>query len=107
MTQSNNNFATGFLLGSLLGGVLGGILGATLVSRRIENTEPEETLNGIGQNRSLKNSGVDLKTEEQIESARRRLEAKIAQLNETIDEVRDQLGSINDPASGTESSSSY
>ncbi|MDJ1182519.1 hypothetical protein [Roseofilum casamattae] len=105
MTQSNNNFATGFLLGSICGGIVGGILGTTLISRRSEIADSEESLNGMAPNRALKNMSVDLRTDEQIEAARRRLEAKIAQLNETIDDVRDQLGSMNSAPSESESSS--
>lgn len=94
MSQSNNNFATGFFLGSLVGGVVGGILGATLANRRNDNLDSDEFLNGNAPNQ-LKNSDLDFRADAEIEAARRRLESKIAQLNETIDDVRDQLGTMN------------
>ncbi|MDJ1181290.1 hypothetical protein PJF56_20720 [Roseofilum sp. BLCC_M91] len=94
MSQSNNNFATGFFLGSLVGSVLGGILGATLATRRNDNLESDELLNGNTQN-ELKNADLDFRADAEIEAARRRLESKIAQLNETIDDVRNQLGTMN------------
>lgn len=94
MSQSNNNFATGFFLGSLVGGFVGGILGVTLANRRNDNLDSDEFLNGNTQNQ-FKNSDLDFRADAEIEVARRSLENKIAQLNETIDDVRDQLGSMN------------
>jgi len=102
MSQSNNNFATGFFLGSLVGSVLGGILGATLANRRNDTLE-DEILNGNPQNQ-LKNADLDFRADAEIEAARRRLESKIAQLNETIDDVRDQLGTMNKVSSDPETS---
>ncbi|HBQ96943.1 MULTISPECIES: hypothetical protein [unclassified Roseofilum] len=101
MTQSNNNFASGFLLGSIVGSVLGGILGATLANRRNENLESEEILNGNSPNQ-FQNPNLDVRADAEIEAARRRLETKIAQLNETIDDVRDQLGTMNKVSSDPE-----
>ncbi len=83
-----DNFAGGFLLGTIVGGVVGGILGTVLTNRITRD-----------------NSGVDLRdtegvgnldSEENIELARRRLEDKIAQLNLVIDDVRHQLGNVNE-----------
>ena len=103
MSQPNNNFATGFLLGSIVGSVLGGILGATLANRRNDNLESDELLNGKSQTQ-LKNPDLDFRADAEIEAARRRLESKIAQLNETIDDVRDQLGGMNKVSSDPETS---
>ena len=97
--NQRDNFASGFLLGSVVGGVVGGVIGAILVSRRNDEAlgADETRLNSnvleaktLGKSRPLKAS-----EEDRIETARRSLEDKIAQLNETIDEVRQQLGNVN------------
>ncbi len=84
--SQRDNFAGGFLLGTIVGSVVGGVLGTVLANRS---------------NRSLDTSATDAviaegsDSEENIESARRRLEDKIAQLNLVIDDVRHQLGNVN------------
>lgn len=85
-----DNFAGGFLLGSVIGGVVGGILGTVLANRAagensVKDLGPKEK-EGVG----------NLDSEENIELARRRLEDKIAQLNLVIDDVRHQLGNVNE-----------
>ncbi|MEY2985246.1 MAG: hypothetical protein RLZZ568_1863 [Cyanobacteriota bacterium] len=86
--SQKDNFASGFLLGSVIGGVVGGILGSVLTNRanrsdsRLASTEEEAI--------------ASLDSEENIELARRRLEDKIAQLNLVIDDVRHQLGNVNE-----------
>lgn len=94
--SSKDGFASGFLVGTLIGGVLGGILGV-LFSRRLEENATEEKL-AAGERTEAKavkgKTTMQLK-EERIEEARRSLEDKIAQLNEAIDEVRQQLRSVN------------
>jgi hypothetical protein len=99
--SQRDGFASGFLLGTIVGGVVGGILGTVIASRRDAEVIEEETelTNGqLGtQKKSAKrrqiiasdNEGMDM------EVARRSLEDKIAQLNATIDEVRQQLGNVN------------
>ncbi len=98
MSQSDN-FAGGFVVGAVLGGVLGGILGATLVGRtRRRGPESEKNLEPLSvkaQIRSRRNGrAVGEASEVQIEEARQTLEQKIAQLNDAIDTVRQQLGEI-------------
>jgi Na+/glutamate symporter len=83
-----DNFAGGFLLGSVLGGVIGGILGSVLANRANRSNAP---LGG-----SEEEAIASLDSEENIELARRRLEEKIAQLNLVIDDVRHQLGNVNE-----------
>lgn len=98
--SQRDGFAVGFLAGSLVGGVVGGILG-TLLASRINNETPDtETpiLNtDLGELKVDKNNKRHLESssEQRIEVARRSLEDKIAQLNQTIDEVRQQLGNVN------------
>ncbi|MBK1989255.1 hypothetical protein A0J48_017210 [Sphaerospermopsis aphanizomenoides BCCUSP55] len=98
--SQRDGFASGFLLGTIVGGVVGGVLGAVLASRR-DGVEQEETELNNGsleagkmpakrrQMRSAANEGLEM------EAARRSLEDKIAQLNATIDDVRNQLGNVN------------
>jgi gas vesicle protein len=100
MTQ-REGFTSGFLAGAILGGVVGGILGTVLANRRDGELSPEEEaqLNG-GSLEVSKGSGkrkqIKATTSEMdMEMTRRSLEDKIAQLNATIDEVRQQLGSVN------------
>ncbi|MEA5419729.1 hypothetical protein VB712_10890 [Spirulina sp. CCNP1310] len=80
--SQRDGFGSGFLLGALIGGAVGGIVGALAASRRSPHAASEEL------------EGQE-PTEESIEGARRSLESKIAQLNLAIDDVREQLGSVN------------
>jgi S-adenosylhomocysteine hydrolase len=91
--SQQDNFAGGFFLGALLGGVVGGILG-TVLSSKLANEDlaalsPEEKAD------KLKKKVIKAATPADMEVARRKLEGKIAQLNEAIDDVRQQLGSVN------------
>jgi hypothetical protein len=96
--SQQDNFAGGFVVGALLGGVLGGILGATLAGRTRRGPAAEKSLeprSAKAQIRSRRNGRVvGDATEVQIEEARQTLEQKIAQLNDAIDTVRQQLGEI-------------
>ena len=86
--SQKDNFAGGFLLGSLIGGVVGGILGSVLANRANRGATSLEGLE--------EEAIASLDSEENIELARRRLEDKIAQLNLVIDDVRHQLGNVNE-----------
>lgn len=85
--SQKNNFGNGFVLGSIVGGVVGGILGTLLATRN------ETAVN----RKNLTEEGLPLQftSEEGMEVARHSLEDKIAQLNLAIDEVRQQLNSVN------------
>jgi hypothetical protein len=92
--SQQDNFVGGFVLGTVVGGALGGILGALAASRMqsaAKKTESRMTGGGDG----LGFGEFDESTEESMEVARLGLEDKIAQLNEAIDDVRQQLGGIN------------
>lgn len=86
--SQQDGFGSGFILGSIIGGVVGGLLGATLANRN-EKTE-------LNQEESLlkTNSEKFFESDERIELARHGLEDKIAQLNLAIDDVRQQLNSV-------------
>jgi gas vesicle protein len=90
--SQQGNFVGGFLLGTLVGGALGGVVGA-LAASRIQSGQRARPLTKGGTNLAFGEFGET--TEENMEAARLGLEAKIAQLNEAIDDVRQQLGGIN------------
>ena len=87
--SQKDNFGSGFVIGSLIGGLVGGLLG-TLLATRNDSSPPQQA-------RSLEEGEPPIKftSEESIEIARHSLEDKIAQLNLAIDEVREQLDSVN------------
>lgn len=99
--MSRDNFSGGFLLGTIVGGVVGGVLGALLASGKLnELTASQDSLLSPDQPESKpgKTKRQSLKATNghaDIEAARRSLEDKIAQLNDAIDDVRQQLGGIN------------
>ena len=88
--SQKDGFGSGFVVGSIIGGIVGGFLGASLVNYRDKQNEKE-------QNKPLSEGEEPVKftTEESIEVARHRLEDKIAQLNLAIDDVRQQLETVN------------
>ncbi|MFB2838656.1 hypothetical protein [Floridanema evergladense] len=98
--SQRDGFAVGFLAGSVVGGVVGGVLGALLASR-ISNQASETETPTLNANQSeakaekSKKRQMESASEPRIEMARRSLEDKIAQLNQTIDEVRLSLGNVN------------
>lgn len=96
--SQRDGFASGFLAGAVVGGLLGGVVGA-LVATQLDNDKDENQkplLNSsLPDAKSLKRRKRQLKAEEGIEVARRSLEDKIAQLNNAIDDVRTQLGTVN------------
>lgn len=109
--NQRDGFTGGFLAGTLVGGLVGGLIGVIVASRTSKESlgeiEPRRNANSDinnskGKRRQLKASYSD----QSIEAARRGLEDKIAQLNETIDEVRLTLGKVNgQPEGNTERSS--
>ena len=97
--SQRDGFASGFFAGAIFGSVVGGIVGAVVSTRRdadfLEeeqqlNARPMEAKKASPNRRQMGSSDV-----EDMETARRSLEDKIAQLNATIDEVRQQLGNVN------------
>jgi hypothetical protein len=105
--SQRNNFSGGFLLGSIVGGVVGGILGAVLTKQLGEADSTEARLNPDSTDPKLKERKTERKAKKRslsgangtgdMEAARRSLEDKIAQLNDAIDDVRQQLGGIDSP----------
>ncbi len=97
--SQRDGFSSGFFLGTILGGVVGGVVGALLAARQLGEAEPQDA--------PLKSGSLEAKPDKRkrllkapgnhtdMEAARRSLEDKIAQLNEAIDDVRQQLGGVN------------
>lgn len=103
--SNRDSFVGGFLAGAVVGGVIGGLLGVLLARQTEESAATEEPL--LNANRaeakSIKGTKRRQIKEDTIETARRSLEEKIAQLNETIDDVRLQIGNVNGANQGLES----
>jgi hypothetical protein len=95
--SQQDNFSTGFLLGAVVGGVVGGVLGSILVKRLPTDEVMVEKSDRLPEvkpaKRPLRSPPVNQEERElaNSETARRSLEDKIAQLNDAIDDVRDQL----------------
>ncbi len=95
--SQQDNFSTGFLLGAVVGGVVGGVLGSILVKRLPNDEVMVEKSDRLPEvkpaKRPLRSAPVNQEERELANSdtARRSLEDKIAQLNDAIDDVRDQL----------------
>ncbi|MBR8834552.1 MAG: hypothetical protein DSM106950_11070 [Stigonema ocellatum SAG 48.90 = DSM 106950] len=101
--KERDGFGSGFFAGAIFGSVVGGVLGALVVSRRDPElaAEQEEQISAdaIEARKASTSKRRQMKAAESeamsMETARRSLEDKIAQLNATIDEVRQQLGNVN------------
>ena len=100
--SQRDGFGSGFVAGAFVGGVFGGVIGALIASRRdpqLIAQEDIELTDSQAEARKIAARRRQMKASENenigIETARRSLEDKIAQLNATIDEVRQQLGNVN------------
>lgn len=101
--SQRDGFSTGFIAGTIVGGILGGAIGALLATQRSsEQAADPDRRNANPAEPSTRRQRRQIKatSEQSIEIARRSLEDKIAQLNETIDEVRLTLGQVNGGQSG-------
>ncbi len=95
--SQRDGFTSGFLLGTIVGGLIGGVIGAVVAGQRDTDNEGEKSLLNSSRSEAkvIKGKKRQLNSEESIEAARRSLEDKIAQLNMAIDDVRQQLGTVN------------
>ncbi|MEB3359544.1 MAG: hypothetical protein VKK04_22655 [Synechococcales bacterium] len=94
--SQQDNFVGGFLLGTVVGGIIGGITGVLVSSRLAAGEAAEaESPTSEGEKKSPGQSQLTNAPDQSIELARRSLEDKIAQLNDAIDDVRQQLGGVN------------
>lgn len=93
--SQQDGFMGGFLLGTLLGGVVGGIVGSVIAKRLDSDVQEDENTTTIeGKRKNTLRIGNEEESLE-LESTKRSLEDKIAQLNATIDDVRKQLSNVN------------
>ncbi|BAY24651.1 hypothetical protein NIES2100_44460 [Calothrix sp. NIES-2100] len=100
--SQRDGFVSGFFVGAIFGSVVGGALGALIATRQDQElaadeeaeltNNQEEARKIAGKRRQMQPSSTEGL---EMETARRSLEDKIAQLNATIDEVRKQLGNVN------------
>ena len=88
--SNRDGFTSGLVVGSVLGGLVGGVLGVVLASRLSKETAIPQS-SGLKASQSQRNPLES----ETIETARLSLEDKIAQLNQAIDDVRQQLDTVN------------
>lgn len=96
--SNRDNFASGFIAGAFVGGAVGAILGVVLTRRASDAALEESSTNAnLPESKATKRKKRELPTDS-IETARRSLEDKIAQLNEAIDDVRMQLNTVNGSA---------
>ncbi|NEQ65149.1 MAG: hypothetical protein F6K21_06550 [Symploca sp. SIO2D2] len=96
--SQRDGFTGGFLAGAALGALVGGIVGILVTAQKDNEDEAQEQSlinSSLSKVRAIKGRRNQLDTEESIEAARRSLEDKIAQLNTAIDDVRQQLGTVN------------
>ncbi|MDJ0556602.1 MAG: hypothetical protein QNJ68_19615 [Microcoleaceae cyanobacterium MO_207.B10] len=98
--SNKDGFTSGLIAGAAVGGLVGGLLGILLGSKLSEENDIEENLldeqNTEGQKVTREVAG--------IEEAHQSLEGKIAQLNQAIDDVRQQIAGVNGNLEKTERS---
>jgi hypothetical protein len=95
MDNRSDRFAGGFLAGTIFGSIVGGLLGAVLANKLNEPSFEDETDGKPTEGRAKRRSRLKSTPELSIEDARQGLEAKIAQLNSAIDDVRQQISNVN------------
>lgn len=105
--SQQDGFLGGFLLGTLIGGVVGGIVGAVMANRLDNQLDEDLELTDIEGKRKKKQFRATQQDTVEIESTKRSLEDKIAQLNATIDDVRRQLSNVNANSSSQVKESSF
>jgi len=107
--SQQDNFSIGFLLGAVVGGVVGGVLGSILVKRLPDDPMTVDKNDRLPEvktsaKRPLRSAPVNQQEQglANSETARQSLEDKIAQLNDAIDDVRDQLKQVGGSGSSKE-----
>jgi len=103
--SQRDGFSGGFILGTIVGGVVGGVVGALLTAKQFTDETETSTkpvgANSLGSKPNRKKRTIKPGREGvEMEAARRSLEDKIAQLNDAIDDVRQQLGGVNGADAG-------
>ena len=99
--SNKNGFASGLMAGVAVGGLVGGLFGILIGARISDNTD-DVAENLLDSQDTEKEKST--KETEAIEETRQSLEGKIVQLNQAIDEVRQQIGSVNGALENSERS---
>jgi hypothetical protein len=102
MSQSDR-FGSGFVLGALVGGVLGGVLGASLVQRAGTKLRKGQ-LNGQGRRPHLREPRLretDGSVEGRLEEARQSMEDKISLINQAIENLRQEMDTVEEQQTGS------
>ena len=102
MSNQGDRFAGGFLAGTIFGGIVGGIVG-TLVANRLSGEVEDVPREGGNSAKSTQKRFQKMRQrvlstpsdDINIEEARQGLEDKISQLNDAIDQARQQLSRVN------------
>jgi hypothetical protein len=102
MGNQGDRFSGGFLAGTVFGGIVGGLVG-TWLATKLNETEGDEAsaIEGGAANlakeqfKRLKQRVLNVSDEVTVEEARLGLDDKIAQLNDAIDQARQQLSKVN------------
>jgi gas vesicle protein len=103
--SQRDGFTSGFLVGTILGGIAGGVVGALFAAKQTSETEESEQslINpSLSESKPRFSRRRQFSESDSIETSRRSLEDKIAQLNTAIDEVRLSLGNVNGNAVETD-----
>ncbi|MEM1171780.1 MAG: hypothetical protein AAGJ08_22545 [Cyanobacteria bacterium P01_H01_bin.35] len=98
--SNKNGFASGLMAGIAVGGLVGGLFGILIGSRISDDNDVAENFLDSQDTEKEKST----KETEAIEETRQSLEGKIAQLDQAIDEVRQQISSVNGSLEKTERS---
>ena len=96
--SNKDSFVSGLIAGAAFGGLVGGLLGIVIGTSISEDTDLAGNLLDSQDTEKQKS----IKESESTEKARQSLEGKIAQLNQAIDEVRQQIGDGNGNLLNTE-----
>jgi citrate lyase gamma subunit len=102
MSNQGDRFSSGFLAGTIFGGIIGGFVG-TWLATKLNEQETEELAGLEGrpasvakeQLKRIRQRVFNVSDDVTIEEARVGLDDKIAQLNDAIDQARQQLSKVN------------
>ncbi len=89
--SNKDGFVSGLIAGAAVGSLLGGFLGILVGTSISDDADLAENLLDSQDTEKRKS----IKQSDRTEKARQSLESKIAQLNQAIDEVRQQIGDVN------------
>ena len=89
--SNKNGFVSGLIAGAAVGSLLGGFLGILVGTSISDDADLAENLLDSQDTEKQKS----IKELDSTEVAHQSLEAQIAQLNQAIDEVRQQIGDVN------------